>query len=228
MTFYRLPRETAVANWVRESPEGFLFAVKMSRYVTHIKRLRDLPPSLELSTRASSRSSAHRSSGRCPGSFRGPSTRRRAACRGAGAAPAGPALLRVPPRELVRARAVRAAAGARRRARDRRHPRAAVPGARVDRGLDVRPLPPRHARPLLNYSRAEIEEWAPRLAGWAETGDVYVYFNNDWNGYAVRNAAYLTEAARRSAVRPLLGSEPDGAFSRRHPEGARSRSSTPS
>ena len=47
-TFYRLPKEPAVANWVRESPPGFLFAVKMSRYVTHIKRLRDLPPSLEL------------------------------------------------------------------------------------------------------------------------------------------------------------------------------------
>ena len=47
-TFYRLPRESAVANWVRESPPDFLFAVKMSRYVTHIKRLRDLPPSLEL------------------------------------------------------------------------------------------------------------------------------------------------------------------------------------
>ena len=47
-TFYRLPTEQAVANWVRESPPGFLFAVKMSRYVTHIKRLRELPPSLEL------------------------------------------------------------------------------------------------------------------------------------------------------------------------------------
>ncbi|HEY2939416.1 MAG TPA: DUF72 domain-containing protein, partial [Gaiellaceae bacterium] len=47
-TFYRLPKEQAVANWVRESPPGFLFAVKMSRYVTHVKRLRDLPPSIEL------------------------------------------------------------------------------------------------------------------------------------------------------------------------------------
>ena len=47
-TFYRLPRENAVATWVRETPPEFLFAVKMSRYVTHIKRLRDLPPSLEL------------------------------------------------------------------------------------------------------------------------------------------------------------------------------------
>ena len=48
MTFYRLPRDTAVAKWVEETPPDFIFAVKMSRYVTHIKRLRDLPPSLEL------------------------------------------------------------------------------------------------------------------------------------------------------------------------------------
>jgi len=40
-TFYRLPRRDAVANWVRTTPPGFVFAVKMSRYVTHIRRLRD-------------------------------------------------------------------------------------------------------------------------------------------------------------------------------------------
>jgi uncharacterized protein YecE (DUF72 family) len=50
-----------------------------------------------------------------------------------------------------------------------------------------------------NYSRSELEEWAPRLAAWAARGDVYVYFNNDWNGYAVRNGAYLQK---------LLGIEP--------------------
>src|SRR5438034_11649777 len=37
-TFYRLPRREVVANWVKVSPPGFLFAVKMSRYITHIKR----------------------------------------------------------------------------------------------------------------------------------------------------------------------------------------------
>ena len=46
-TFYRLPRESAVANWVAESPPGFLFAVKMSRWVTHIRRLNDVPLGLE-------------------------------------------------------------------------------------------------------------------------------------------------------------------------------------
>src|SRR3954447_5170402 len=48
MTFYRLPKPEIVARWVAESPPGFLFAVKMSRYVTHVKRLTDLEASLRL------------------------------------------------------------------------------------------------------------------------------------------------------------------------------------
>src|SRR5205814_4696686 len=46
-TFYRLPRRQAVANWVAPTPPGFLFAVKASRYLTHIKRLNDLGPGLD-------------------------------------------------------------------------------------------------------------------------------------------------------------------------------------
>ena len=41
-TFYRLPLVTSVARWVEETPPGFLFAVKASRYLTHVKRLTDL------------------------------------------------------------------------------------------------------------------------------------------------------------------------------------------
>ena len=41
-TFYRLARREAVAGWVQQTPAGFLFAVKASRYLTHIKRLVDM------------------------------------------------------------------------------------------------------------------------------------------------------------------------------------------
>jgi uncharacterized protein YecE (DUF72 family) len=41
-TFYRLPRRDAVENWVKQTPDGFSFAVKASRYLTHIRRLRDM------------------------------------------------------------------------------------------------------------------------------------------------------------------------------------------
>ncbi len=38
-TFYRLARREAVDGWMEQTPDGFLFAVKASRYLTHIKRL---------------------------------------------------------------------------------------------------------------------------------------------------------------------------------------------
>ena len=41
-TFYRLPRRDAVADWVEQTPHGFVFAVKASRYLTHMRRLRDI------------------------------------------------------------------------------------------------------------------------------------------------------------------------------------------
>jgi uncharacterized protein YecE (DUF72 family) len=40
-SFYRLPSEKAFANWRRSSPDGFVFAVKVSRFITHVKRLKD-------------------------------------------------------------------------------------------------------------------------------------------------------------------------------------------
>jgi uncharacterized protein YecE (DUF72 family) len=41
-TFYRLARRDAVARWVDQTPPGFCFAVKASRYLTHVKRLQDV------------------------------------------------------------------------------------------------------------------------------------------------------------------------------------------
>src|SRR5881275_2815410 len=46
-TFYRLPNREAVANWERTAPQGFLFTIKASRYLTHIKRLRELGEGLD-------------------------------------------------------------------------------------------------------------------------------------------------------------------------------------
>jgi uncharacterized protein YecE (DUF72 family) len=41
-TFYRLARPTAVARWLEQTPPGFVFAIKASRYLTHVKRLKEL------------------------------------------------------------------------------------------------------------------------------------------------------------------------------------------
>ncbi len=40
-SFYRLPSENAFTGWHDASPPGFIFAVKVSRFITHIKRLID-------------------------------------------------------------------------------------------------------------------------------------------------------------------------------------------
>ncbi|MFQ5997296.1 MAG: DUF72 domain-containing protein, partial [Dehalococcoidales bacterium] len=40
-SFYRLPSEAAFATWHDSSPPGFTFAVKVSRFITHIKRLKN-------------------------------------------------------------------------------------------------------------------------------------------------------------------------------------------
>lgn len=41
-SFYRLPRPTTYQNWYSQTPGDFLFAVKASRFITHIKRLKDV------------------------------------------------------------------------------------------------------------------------------------------------------------------------------------------
>src|SRR5260370_26550757 len=40
-TFYRLPSPQTFADWRARTPEGFVMAVKASRYLTHVRRLPD-------------------------------------------------------------------------------------------------------------------------------------------------------------------------------------------
>ena len=46
-SFYRLPSEAAFATWHDSSPANFTFAVKVSRFITHIKRLRNSEEAVE-------------------------------------------------------------------------------------------------------------------------------------------------------------------------------------
>jgi uncharacterized protein YecE (DUF72 family) len=191
-TFYRLPKEQAVANWVRESPPGFLFAVKMSRYVTHVKRLRDLPPSIELFY------SRIRPLARSP--------------------KLGPVLWQLPAnfhRDNERLAAALAALPPGRHCFEfrheswfadevydllRRHEVALVIGDTPERPFQTLELTAdwtfvrfHHGTRgrYSNYSERELEEWAQRIERWAQRADVYAYFNNDRNGYAVRNGSWL-------------------------------------
>jgi uncharacterized protein YecE (DUF72 family) len=44
-----------------------------------------------------------------------------------------------------------------------------------------------------NYSETELSEWAKRLTDLAGDARIYAYFNNDWEGFAPRNALRLRE-----------------------------------
>jgi uncharacterized protein YecE (DUF72 family) len=47
-TFYHLPKESTVKGWCKKVPPDFIFAVKASRFITHIKRLANLGDSLRV------------------------------------------------------------------------------------------------------------------------------------------------------------------------------------
>jgi len=193
-TFYRLPRVDAVANWVEQTPAEFLFAVKASRYLTHVKRLRDLGPGLERFLERIEPLLASPKLG--PLLWQLPPTFRRDHER------LTEALARFPPglRHCVELR-------------DpswfveetyallREHGVALVIGDRpqvnwfqtheLTAGWTFVRLHGGTRGRRGNYSRRELEEWAERLRGWSRTHEVFAYFNNDWEGFAPRNAALL-------------------------------------
>jgi uncharacterized protein YecE (DUF72 family) len=47
-----------------------------------------------------------------------------------------------------------------------------------------------------NYSPAELETWARRIAQWSRHEEVFAYFNNDWRGFAPANARVLARRLR--------------------------------
>jgi uncharacterized protein YecE (DUF72 family) len=193
-TFYRLPRRDAVAHWLEQTPGEFLFAVKASRYLTHIKRLRDLGPGLERFLERIDPMLGSPQLG--PLLWQLPPTFRRDDERLADALARLPRALRhcVEFRHpswfvedtyaLLREHGVALAIGDRPQVNAfQTHELTADwtyvrfhGGTRGRRG---------------NYSDGELREWATRLREWSRTHEVYAYFNNDWEGFAPRNAALL-------------------------------------
>jgi uncharacterized protein YecE (DUF72 family) len=191
-TFYRLPRRDSVARWVAESPSGFLFAVKMSRFVTHVKRLVDLGDALARFYERIEPLVASPKLG--PVLWQLPPQFRRDDERLAGA------LAALPPGrhcfefrheswfapevyELLRARNVALVIG-----HDPRRPFQTLE-LTADFAF-VRFHSGEHGGNG-NYAEHELEAWARLVEGWRERVDVYAYFNNDWEGYAIDNALWL-------------------------------------
>jgi uncharacterized protein YecE (DUF72 family) len=45
-SFYKLPEQTTFQNWTEQVPENFIFSVKASRYITHMKKLNNVSEAL--------------------------------------------------------------------------------------------------------------------------------------------------------------------------------------
>lgn len=191
-TFYRLPSHAAVASWAEQTPPGFLFAVKASRFLTHVKRLTDLTRGVE---RFYERIEPLAGSGKLgpvlwqlPESFHRDDER------------LGCALERLPQGRHCFEFRHASWFSPDVYALLREHDSALVIGDHPERPFQQHELTAgwtyvrfhygRRGRGG-NYSERELEEWKRRLAGWRGRVEVFAYFNNDWGGYAVRNAQCL-------------------------------------
>jgi uncharacterized protein YecE (DUF72 family) len=197
-TFYRLPESTAFAAWRAQVPRTFLMAVKASRFLTHMKRLRDPEEPLD---RLFSRAAALESRlgpvlYQLPGSFRIDLNRLAAFLE------ALPTRLRSHSRRLQHAF-------------EFRHPSWYVTetyrllerhGAtmclhdKADSTISAPVVGPfvyvrfhgTSGRYHGSYSDRALKDWAVRLVEQAEDGrKVYAYFNNDPEAVATKNAQTL-------------------------------------
>jgi uncharacterized protein YecE (DUF72 family) len=201
-TFYRLPRREVVQRWAEGSPEGFCFAVKSSRYLTHIKRLTGLAEGIE---RFEERIGPLREHGKL-----------------------GPVLWQLPAtfhRDDDRLADALDVLPAGRHAFEFRHPSWFVPEVEAllaahDAALVIGDDPRRPFQTLAHpaswtfvrfhrgrahdgaYGLHALHTWADRIRGWQADGDVYAYFNNDWRAHAPRNALTLLRLLGRSV--PVL------------------------
>jgi uncharacterized protein YecE (DUF72 family) len=193
-TFYRLPRREAVARWVEQTPEEFVFTVKASRYLTHLKRLTDLGSGLERFYERIEPLAVSPKMG--PVLWQLPANFHRDDERLANA-------LRVLPRgrhcfefrheswfapevyELLRGHGVALVIGD--------HPQRPFQTHELTADWTfVRFHYGKRGRNG-NYSESELEEWRDRIAAWRHSAVVFAYFNNDWLGYAVKNALWLKQ-----------------------------------
>ena len=198
-SFYRLPSEAMVQGWARRSPPGFLFAWKVSRYITHNKKLLDCEEPVALVY------------GRMA-----PLADKR-----------GPSLVQLPPQlrrndERLKRFLALLPAGQRHTV-EFRHPswyEAAVFQALRDHDVALC-ISDHHSAPSPwevtaswayvrghgpggrywgRYPAADLEAWSARVRAWADAGlDVYSYFDNDIKSAAPLDAETLKSLACAAA-----------------------------
>jgi uncharacterized protein YecE (DUF72 family) len=202
-SFYRLPPASTMKRWRLQAPAGFVYAVKASRYLTHMKKLKDPESPLALLLGRARELGPH----------------------------LGPVLYQLPPR--WRPDHARLEAFLRALPADVRHTIEFRESAwysdatfdllsRYGVALCVHDMTGSAAPPLAigpfgylrlhgatakysgSYSDQQLEGWAVWVEQQNERGlDVYVYFNNDVGGHAPRNALTLRSAVEARKVGAL-------------------------
>jgi uncharacterized protein YecE (DUF72 family) len=201
-TFYRLPEPATAPRWSEETPGNFRFAAKASRFITHMKKLKDPEASLPPFFRAIAALGE-----KC-----------------------GPILFQLPPHWRVNPDRLtdflQALPSGTRYAfefRDRSWYDGKVFAALTDHAaalcihdLAGRPSPVETTTDFVylrlhgpddpyrgKYGKAVLRGWADRLARWnAEGLDVYCYFNNDEKAYAIADALALKDLVATATSRP--------------------------
>jgi uncharacterized protein YecE (DUF72 family) len=191
-TFYRLAKPDAVRRWVEQTPDDFVFSVKASRYLTHVRRLRQMKQGVERFYEAIEPLARSPKMGpvlwQLPANFRRDDELLRQAL---DALPEGRHCFEFRHQSwftrevyaLLRSHGVALVIGD--------HPE--WPFQTHEMTADWTYVRLHHGRRGRrgNYSRSELDEWVERIRRWKRRRTVFVYFNNDWNGFAVDNARYV-------------------------------------
>jgi uncharacterized protein YecE (DUF72 family) len=191
-TFYRLAKPAAVANWVAETPPDFVFAVKASRYLTHIKRLVDIEEGVQRFYDALAPLAESPKLG--PVLWQFPANFHRDEDRLAEALailPPGrhcfefrhPSWFTDDVLEILRAYGAALVYGD--------HPERPFVPLELTADWTFLRFHYGHRGRRGNYSETELAEWAARIRDLRSQAEVYAYFNNDWEGFAVRNGRRL-------------------------------------
>lgn len=196
-TFYRLPSPSAVEGWIERTPPDFIFTLKVSRYLTHVKRLKETERYVKRFMEPLEALLGTSREGpflwQLPANFRRDDERLSAALEGL---PRGRHCFefRDPSwfcREVYE--------------QLREHGAALVIADDPERPFQTHEMTTdwtlirfhRGSRGRGGkYSASELDTWARRLRQWRRVVEVFAYFNNDTRGYAVENAATLRDALK--------------------------------
>jgi uncharacterized protein YecE (DUF72 family) len=190
--FYRLPTPETFARWRDHTPDDFQFAVKASRFISHIKRLRDVGNELVLFMERANELSSK----------------------------LGPVLFQLPPTQQIELTRLsdflKLLSIDHRWVLEFRHPSwhtkdvyqlltnhavalcIPVGGGLYPDRITTAPFTyirmHRGQEPAGGFTDDELRSWAGQVRALSGANkDVYVYFNNDWEGFAIRDAVRFKE-----------------------------------